>query len=634
MNSFSIAVKLFKTNIRTYAYYLAVLIFSVAVYYEFMALKYNPEVLKAKEAVGMAAAAAQITSFVLLIFLVFFIWYSSSFFLKQRKKEIGIYSLMGISNVKTGLVFAIESLFLGITAVGAGLLTGILMSKLFFMALARMALLNVTIDFFIPVNGIYELLITFGIIFLALSARNFISVVRSRLIDLINDSKKEEGTPRLKAVRGILSILFIGLGYYISRNNFSAITMLVIVVLVVVGTYWFFGSFMSTVMIFLLGRKEILYKGTRIISISNIAYRLKSNYRSLAVLAVIAATTITAFGTSLSLKYYIDNTADIQFPYSFSYVSSDPALDKKVEETIAASGHSQLLKEQIRYLSIQNAQIEGSGMEALRLLVVGWGDFKRISGELQPEDTDKTLVEASPGDTEAYYIFAPITIATTIDYSKRLLDYNTGSLTISDCLKTPLFGDGANGLTPCIIVSDAKYSEMKASFVEKTFIGLKVSNAEASEELAAKLSKTVPKKAGLYTYVSRYRSTYSFVGLFFFLGMFMSIVFIFATGSIMYFKLLSEGLADRHKYEVLSKIGMSRDEIRSAISSQVGMSLIMPLLLGIVHSLFAINALEGILNYDLTVPMLAAISVFAVFYGAFYIMTTKKFMDMVTTGIS
>ena len=112
----------------------------------------------------------------------------------------------------------------------------------------------------------------------------------------------------------------------------------------------------------------------------------------------------------------------------------------------------------------------------------------------------------------------------------------------------------------------------------------------------------------------------------------MSVVFIFATGSIMYFKLLSEGMADRHKYETLGKIGMSREEIRGSVASQVGMSLITPLLLGIVHSLFAIRVLKQILNYDLTVPALAAIMVFAVFYGAFYIMTTKKFTDMVTAG--
>lgn len=102
----------------------------------------------------------------------------------------------------------------------------------------------------------------------------------------------------------------------------------------------------------------------------------------------------------------------------------------------------------------------------------------------------------------------------------------------------------------------------------------------------------------------------------------------------MYFKLLGEGPADRRKYEILSKTGMSGEEIRGAISSQVGLSFIMPLLLGIAHSFFAIGALKDMLDYDLTIPTLAAVAVFSVFYGAFFIVTTKKFTDMVTTDIS
>lgn len=632
MNSFSIAVRLFKTNIRTYFFYLAVLIFSVAVYYEFMALKYNPEVLKVSEAVAIAYSAAIVTSFVLLMFLIFFIWYSSSFFLKQRKKEIGVYLLMGISSARIGLVFAIESLFLGITATAGGLLAGILVSKLFFMALARVALLNVTIDFFIPVKGIYELLMTFGAIFAALSVRNYVSVVRSRLIDLINDSKKEEGEPRLKAVRGILSILLIGAGYFISQKFFSALTMIPIVALVVMGTYWFFGSFMPAVMISLLRNKKILYKGSRIVSINNLAWRLRSNYRSLAVLAVIAATTITSFGTSLSLKYYTDNTKNILYPYSFSYVSDDGTLNQEVEDAVNASPHPLLMKEQLHFLKIEGVKHHGANLAPFNLLAVSWSEYGRLSGNLSAVSGKEQPLPDPPGGDDAYYIPAPVTIASLSTGTDRQLSYSGGSINIAGYLKAPLFGVGANGTMPCIVVSDAKYDELKSSCKENIFNGLIVSDAENSGALGEGLNGMLPKSAGFTAYVNGFRASYSFMGLFFFLGVFMSVVFIFATGSIMYFKLLGEGLADRHKYETLDRIGMSREEIRSAISSQVGMSLITPLLLGILHSLFAISVLKGMLNYDLTVPTLAAIMVFAVFYGAFYMMTTRKFMGLVTAG--
>ncbi len=168
MNAFSLALKLFRSNVKTYTFYIAVMTVAVAVYYDFMALKHNPEVLQTREVLLYAKSAAQITSVVTLIVLVFFMWYSSSFFLKQRTKEIGIYALAGISNAKIGLVFAVESIFIGLTALAGGLLFGILFSKLFLMALAKCTLLDVTVPFTVPTSAVTEVMITFGIIFLAL----------------------------------------------------------------------------------------------------------------------------------------------------------------------------------------------------------------------------------------------------------------------------------------------------------------------------------------------------------------------------------------------------------------------------------------------------------------------------------
>ena len=215
MNSFSIALKLFKTNARTYGYYVAVMVFAVAVYYDFMYLKYNARVMETTEMIQMAKIASAMTSFILLVFLIFFMWYSSSFFLKQRKKEIGIYLLTGIENSKIALVFAIESLLIGAAAVACGLVLGILLSKLFMMILAKVILLEVTIAFTIPIKSVIETAITFAIIFFALSVRSYVSVVRSRLIDLITNARKTEGEPKLKWIRVFLSLILIGAGYYL-----------------------------------------------------------------------------------------------------------------------------------------------------------------------------------------------------------------------------------------------------------------------------------------------------------------------------------------------------------------------------------------------------------------------------------
>ncbi|HEX2927447.1 MAG TPA: FtsX-like permease family protein [Ruminiclostridium sp.] len=621
MNSFSIAFKMFKTNLRSYGFYLAVMVFSVAVYYDFMVLKYSPDFLKARAAVQSAQIASSVTSFIMVVFLFFFIWYSSSFFLKQRKKEIAIYTLMGISTRKIGRIFAIESLFSGLASTAAGLGVGILFSRLFLMAVAKVALLKVSIGFVIPLGGIRELLIVFGVIFIMTSANSFVSVSRSKLIDLLKDSSKEETEPKLKLVRAILSIIFIVAGYYLSKN---LLMELFVVILVVIGTYWLFGALLPTITKYLSNNKSILYKGVRLISISNISFRIKANYRSLAVLAVMTATTISAFGTSLTLKYYVDETRYINFPYSFSYVMNDSAVNNKVIDTIKSSKHKLLLNEKIGFYKSKDGTAKGT------MAVIKYSDFDRLSRNLMKIYPGKISEYKPITGTDALVVIPSGGLNLNV-YSYEGKHYVLGDDTCSvvEQIKTPLFGSEGPGMYDCLIVSDLEYGKLSAKYKADIFNGLIVSDAEKSQGIAAQLQKIIPKTAGFSSYASSYEGLYAFMGLFYFLGSFMSIVFILATGSIMYFKILSEGLADKEKYEILKKIGMTRKEIRQAVSMQVGLSLILPLVIGIIHSLFAIDVLRAVLGLSLTVPLLTAIVTFVLFYGVFYVTTTRNFMKMV-----
>ncbi|SHD78147.1 FtsX-like permease family protein [Schnuerera ultunensis] len=147
MNSFKIAIINFKRNIRTYGLYLMAMIFSVATYYNFVSMRYNPQFLEAKEVSAYIESSSMAASMLMIIFLIFFIVYSSNFFLNQRKREIGVYAFMGIDNYKIAFIFASEGLLLGIMSVIFGLGAGILFSKLFMMMLAKVALLNIRISF-------------------------------------------------------------------------------------------------------------------------------------------------------------------------------------------------------------------------------------------------------------------------------------------------------------------------------------------------------------------------------------------------------------------------------------------------------------------------------------------------------
>ena len=149
MNSFKIAIVNFKRNIEIYGLYLMAMVFSVATYYNFISMRYNPQFLEHKEASGYIESTAMSASIFMIIFLMFFIAYSTNFFLNQRKKEIGTYAFMGIDNNKIAFIFASEGLLLGLLSLIIGLAVGILFSKLFLMILAKVALLDIKIDFYI-----------------------------------------------------------------------------------------------------------------------------------------------------------------------------------------------------------------------------------------------------------------------------------------------------------------------------------------------------------------------------------------------------------------------------------------------------------------------------------------------------
>lgn len=628
MNSFSLAFRNFKNNIKTYGLHLMAMIFSVVVYYDFVVMKHNPEVLKLETASKTVAGASKSTAFVLLVFLVFFIWYSSSFFLSQRKKEIGIYAFMGVSNSQIGFIFAVEGFLTGLFAISVGLCIGVLTGKLIIMLLAKVALLNVQIDFFISAKGIVETAITFLIIFSLMSIKGYIDIKKSKLIDLFNASKKEEGLPKVSYFKGICSIIIIGIGYYIStlsnKLNFL-VASLVTLILVVWGTYWLFGSFLSVLIRHLLNNKKVLYNGVNVISISNIAYRIKKNYRTLATIAILTATTVTAFGTVASLKYYVDETHDVEFPYSFSFVSDDMNIKEKVIDTINKSNHNILLYEEAKLLYVDNYNVD-LRVPAKGYTLVSFSEFKRITTDLKVKNAAKIIEKAKPLKGEIAFIEKPGTIISIVDYENNI-EIGNMSLKIKNVIKTPIFGNGIPKV--CLVVNDEDYETLKSSYQEYHFNGIRVDNQQDSKDLAIELWKIEGLNRELFAYIRAFYSTYQPIAIIFFLGAIMSLVYVIATGSIIYFKMLSEAFMDKTKYEVLTKLGMNKKEISKAISKQVGISFVLPLIVGAVHSCFAIAVLSNILECSLIVPTIISIIAFAIIYGIFYIATTRKFLKVV-----
>ncbi|WP_077369607.1 FtsX-like permease family protein [Anaerosalibacter sp. Marseille-P3206] len=616
MNSFKIAIINFKRNIKTYGLYLMAMIFSVAAYYNFLSMRYNPQFLESKDVSIYIEGTSHIASMLMIMFLVFFIVYSSNFFLNQRKREIGVYAFMGIDNYKIAFIFASEGLLLGVLSLAIGLIIGILFSKLFMMILAKAALLDITIKFYLSKKAILGTVIAYSIILIITFLKGYLDIIRTNLIDLMNSLKKEEELPKVNYFKGIASIIIIGVAYFIAINykkvGFETAFM-VTVLLIIWGTYWLFGSFFSMVVRHYINKKSYLYKGVNIISVSNIAFRIKNNYRTLAAVAVLITTCITCFGTVSSLKYYVEKNHKVEVPYTISYISNNEEEIGKVNEIAESSNHKIELMEKANFLYVPENEV----------VLMKLSTFENVISDLKVEDM---VSKFKLSKDEVVYIERPGTMMSILGKQNSI---NIGDKKYDIKLKTkiPLLGNGVN--FPCIVVNDEEYEVLKSQFDENQFNGIILDNPDDTKDLTFDLAKVLSEDSRLFTYWIAGVTFYDFAGIVYFIGAFLSLVFVFATGSIIYFKTLSESFRDKNKYEILKKLGTTDLEIYSSVSKQVGIFFILPLIVGIVHSIVAISVLSDMMNYGLVVPTAISIGVFALVYGIFYIFTTKKFIAVV-----
>ncbi|CEN85526.1 peptide ABC transporter permease [[Clostridium] sordellii] len=210
---FNIARKNIEKNLKGYFLYFFSIVFTVGIYYAFKNLQYNPSIDSALSASSKASTAFDSASFIIALFAVLFIWYSNSFFIKKRKKEIGLYALLGIENKEIGLLLFFETLIIGTAALIIGIIAGIIFSKLMLMILLKLIGLNLTIAFTISFKGIFDTFILFMIIFLVIAYQSNRIIYKFKLIELFKASSVSEKGSKGSKLKATMSIILIGFGY-------------------------------------------------------------------------------------------------------------------------------------------------------------------------------------------------------------------------------------------------------------------------------------------------------------------------------------------------------------------------------------------------------------------------------------
>ncbi|GKV56050.1 ABC transporter permease [Sporosarcina sp. NCCP-2222] len=613
MTLFDLALKNIRRNMKSYSLYIGSTVFSILIYFTFATLKYSENIS------GMAETSKQIqgvmgaSAFVLVIFVAIFILYSNSFFMKRRKKEVALYSLLGVRKKSIGFLLFFENMVIGLFSLIVGVLLGFLLSRMLLTILLKLMDLNIVAGFAFSLDALLNTCIVFFIIFLFTSLMGYRIIYRFKLIDLFHAEKKGEDVPKVRVITAIIGVAALAAAYYLALQDLfeseawrllGLALPIVIIALTVIGSYLLFHSVLIYVLSVLKGNPNWAWKGLHMMTASQLLYRIRGNAKTLTVITVLSATTITSGGAVFGVYYNSDKNVQTYTPYSFMWEGKKQVIDPAIVES-EVSFHSKTLR-------------VTQDMNEMEYVVINETAFKSLAKNLNWSEIQK-LEEDEVFAIDAYY---------DERWSDKLesVTINDSNYTVAAFYEKAVFNTGTLGGN-ALVVPDSLYDKIQSD--EKLIQAVQVRDYKnqmaTSDRLAAYTENFSSATAD-------YKSAIGSLGALLFVGSFLGLVFLVATGSIIFFKMMTEAEEDKAKYAILHKIGVSKKDMKQTIRGQIGIIFAVPLLLGIIHGSVALAAVSNLLMMDFVVPVMIWMIAYTAIYAVYYVATVRSFTKIIKKG--
>lgn len=622
----------FKNNMKTYTMFFISMVFSVIILSNFFILMRGDAIKTLGEYnANYTKMIAQMIIVILVIFIFFFIWYTSNIFLKNRKKEIGLYIFMGVDLKTIGSIYFIEMMLIGICACVIGISLGALFSKFFQMIIFGLAGFNVKVKLDITNGALIRTAIGFMVIFTIMSIKGFISIIRSKIIDLLNDSRKVERMPRVNILTYIIAALSLGAmlyGYYLVK--LSTLNVFKTLLLVCIGTYGLFYAFIPVVFRMLINKKSILYKGENIIAINSLAYRIKKNYTTYATMSLLTACTISVLGTAVSMKNLYTMSYENDTLYTASFASKGAISTKEIAECFLEVGHKQYELD-TTVLRVKSTLKEGERWQRSDYNVLSYEQFLGILRNNGNEDEIAKVNEKMVEGNKVIYIQRPGTLASLVPTTKVRIYDEPYEVSLGD-IRFKTLGSLLNEVT--LVVNDDVYNRLKTQGETLHFYGIKVDNEQqllnkeviedVTQRINPYLDNDMEKQIGIYKIenVAWLRVVYA-------IGTFLFLVFVLAEASIIYTKIYSDAMEDKEKYQILMRIGGSKKDLERAINKEVALFYALPLVIGLIDSFFAIQVLGDFLSESLLGTFVISATICMGIFIVSYMVSVSSFKKVV-----
>ena len=581
-----------------------------------------------------------------------FLLYTNGLLIRQRKKELGLYTIFGLEKKHIAKVLMLESLLLTTAGLVAGIVLGIVLGKLFFLVLLKLLHLDSGLTFQFLTEALMQTGICFIVIGVFILFYNLFSVMKAKPVELLYAAHKGDNYHSFVWVKAFLGIICIGGAYTLIFTTPSPIDIIgrvfPIALLILFGTLFFFSSCSVVLLQALKKNDRYYYKPQNFISVSGLIYRLKQNAKGLSNICILSTVVMVIATTTLALYVGQKEMLSFRFPMETKISVSDiadgqPTLPQLVHQT--AEQYDVTISREADYkvtyisgvykdntVSVYQPDIYPPDITC-GVYLITWEDYSRIAESAEPLETDEVLVFSSSRDlgvSEVNFDSLKYRVKNELSefaiQNKSILSSETRYFFICPTQKdidnilaelSPAENKFKQTYSMMFDVADTKGTDFNAVLqnqVVSNYAGAKYENAESE------------RQSDNYTY-----------GGFLFIGLLLSLLFMVFLTLVIYYKQITEGYSDRYNFEVMQKVGLDRNEISAIVHKEIRTMFFFPLFMAVIHlavSLYAVAMLLSTLGLtNILVLLLCAISIsllFVFIYIAMYFSTARTYYRIVT----
>jgi len=674
---FPLALANLRKNYRLYGPFALAFVTSVALLYNFITLAFNPSLSSLRGGPSIVTVLA-LGMIILAITGAAIIWYANGFVFKQRTKEYGLYGILGLERRHLLSLMWIEiTVFSGLSAL-VGIASGVLVNRLILALYQRIMDLSLELDTKFQPQYLWTCLTLILLLYLSLIVINSWRIFRLKPLQLVRESRRGEKKGRFTWLSALVGLGLMGYGYYLALSIENALAAIMVfflaVLLVTAGTYLLFQAGSITLLKFLKGRKSYYYKPENFISTSNLIFRMRKNGVGLATICLLSTMALVTLSAGISLFLGTESAINRFYPTDYSlslnYSYQLPRVDasKTLEEQLSQFGQKYQLDlvdmDHTHYIQVigkfhghdftgQEVHVDSeTGMvkhdnpdkESATLNIISLADYNHLSGQNYQLAANQVLWfdnQASASDRKNQeiqvagqnfqiqeHLTSNLLETKAPDFTMNFVDHRT-LLVVSDLSVIQDKLAGTNFISRYTV-----YANSQASHDQQ------LASAEHLEEVlkTVHVDEGIPVNASFLVKAEIRDSYMQMIGSIFFIGIFLAAIFLLGLALTIYYKQISEGLEDADRFEILQKVGLTKQAIHKTIRKQITVVFFAPIILALFHLAGAYHMMSLILRLisamrleDILLPTIGTALAITLFYFLVFLITSRSYEKIVSS---